>query len=62
MSEPASLELLSVREFADVLHVSESAARRIISSGEVVSLRVGGAIKVPFEAVAAYIEKAFRRS
>ncbi|MGH3222559.1 MAG: helix-turn-helix domain-containing protein [Streptosporangiaceae bacterium] len=50
-----SLRLLTVPQVADLLSVSSKTVRRLISSGELKSVRIGTAVRIAPEDLAAYI-------
>jgi excisionase family DNA binding protein len=47
--------LLRVREAAEALGISRSATYRLIESGELESVRIGHARRIPVDAVADYV-------
>jgi excisionase family DNA binding protein len=49
--------LLKPTEFADMVGVSRSRAYELIGRGEVPSIRIGGSVRVPMEALKAWIEE-----
>lgn len=55
MTEITSGDLLTRQEAADVLRVSLTTMSRIVGSGELPHLRIGSALRIPREALDAYV-------
>jgi excisionase family DNA binding protein len=49
--------LLRPTEAADAIGVSRSKAYTLISNGEIPSIRIGGSVRVPVEALRAWIDR-----
>jgi len=52
-----ALDLLTVREVAQRLRVSQTTVWRLVASGELESVKIGAARRIPPEAVLAYKAK-----
>jgi excisionase family DNA binding protein len=63
MTDPMSIQkmLLRPREVAQTLGLSRSFTYQLIASGEIPSLRLGRAVRVPAEALRSWIEKEVAR-
>ena len=51
------LELISIDEMCDILHIGKNAAYKILGSGEMPCFRMSRAWKIPREAVTVYINR-----
>ena len=50
-------QLLTVREFAKAINQGERFVRKLIATGEVVSVKAGGSRRIPSREVARYIDR-----
>lgn len=55
--EPAEPLLLSVEESAARLRIGRSRMFALIKSGDVLSVRVGGSRRIPYESLKAYVDR-----
>lgn len=55
MAAPAPLEVLTLREVADLLRVSESTVRRLVREKRLTSIQIRGTRRVTSQAVARYL-------